>query len=136
MLACMHEHSSFSGRDLDDTLSDSFLERAMDSHMSEEDYMEAEANRPIAPNEKNGGVTPVLKSPDGNFLIPAPKPSLAELKAETPKSAEKTSRLYKRRQTQKRAAASVVSLASKTSPGCLVVSDSDSDCVVESPAVS
>lgn len=115
---------------VDQTISDSFLERAMDSHMSEADYAEAASN-----HKTNAKVLQNLtqsftnNKDDQGFLIPSPVVVSClpkDSKINTPKS-DKSSRLSRRRQTQK-------SKVTKFSPGCLIISDSDSDCVQDSPA--
>lgn len=95
------------GQKVDTTLSDSFLEKAMKTHMTEQDFMEAETNRP----------EPVkFKSPVSII--------------ETPKS-DKSARLTKRRKQNLIRSAG----KSKVSPGLLILSDSDSDFLQDSPEV-
>ena len=78
---------AFSDKQADWTITDSFLDRAMDTHMSEEDCAEAESNLPQ--EEK------VEQRDEHTALPPMPKPAAAV----TPRS-ERSKRLSRRRRLQ------------------------------------
>ena len=78
---------AFSDKQADWTITDSFLDRAMDTHMSEEDCAEAESNKPR--EEKDGE-----QRDEHTALPPMPKPT-----AVTPRS-ERSKRLSRRRRLQ------------------------------------
>ena len=77
---------AFSDKQADWTITDSFLDRAMDTHMSEEDCAEAESNKPQ--EEKDGE-----QRDEHTALPPMPKPAV------TPRS-ERSKRLSRRRRLQ------------------------------------
>ena len=79
---------AFSDKQADWTITDSFLDRAMDTHMSEEDCAEAESNKPR--EEKDGE-----QRDEHTALPPMPKPAAAV----TPRS-ERSKRLSRRRRLQ------------------------------------
>ena len=78
---------AFSDKQADWTITDSFLDRAMDTHMSEEDCAEAESNKP---QEEKGE-----QRDEHTALPPMPKPAAVV----TPRS-ERSKRLSRRRRLQ------------------------------------
>ena len=95
-------------------MSDTFLERAMDTHMSA--FEESEESDQSS-KKKTTSVTP-RRSADGLFIVPQSPP-----KSATVTDSPRTPLLMKRKMTQRGRR----KLDSKISPGNLVMSDSESD---------
>ena len=92
---------TFTDKQADWTITDSFLDRAMDTHMSEEDCAEAENNKPDEKKEEE-------QRDKHTDLSPMPKPAI------TPRS-ERSKRLSRRRRVQTAVA------------GCATDDDGDSE---------
>ncbi len=102
----------------DATLSDSFLERAMDTHMSADE----DEDKVVSKKETFLRPSPALRTPRRS---PAGTPT-----TDTPRSERSSRRLAAMR---RRAKGEEARKASKISPGLLILSDSDSDCLAQSP---
>lgn len=126
------EDAKNSDKRTDFTISDSFLEGAMDTHMSEGDDIEKEGSfivplpRKLITNNKN-------IEPNPSPQIRSARLSRPLLKADTPDTpkSEKSVRLSKRRQVRKG-----LQGQSRISPGFLIMSDSDSEGISASPQMS
>jgi len=118
-------------------LTDSFLERAMDTHMSALSLAYTPRRSPRLAASKTPAAEPFLRpSPVAEKDKENEKPNKVKWPTPATPDYNKSARQGKRRQGQRRRLleeGKASTAKSKISPGLLILSDSDSDCHLQSP---